>query len=269
MGLKHMANVCCPKELFVLKKHLHKKGSDIMNLSILVKRIKIDLGIYGLALPIENLDELIIDVIQDITLPVFSIYQPFEQTMYLDMNKLDKIEKTASYEAYLLPDFQERKLLSIKDVRYDDRSLSGMGYWGGTIPFLHNGITNQLILSNASNALIGTMLPKMNFQFIAPRTIYLYNCIASYSLIYDMLFEHDRSLMSIPPTAEESFFKLALLDTKASLYGLMKHYNNIQTAYGTIELKIDDWADASNERKQLLEDWDNVYNLDLGQITWS
>ena len=99
-----------------------------MNLSIVAKRIKLDLGIYGISLPIENLDDMIVNIIKDITRPVFSIYCPMPQTMYIDLRKLEKLEKTASYEAYLLPEFQGRKILDIKDIRYDDRSLTGMGY---------------------------------------------------------------------------------------------------------------------------------------------
>ena len=103
------------------------KGGEIMNLSVIAKRIKIDLGIYGITLPVENLDDMIVDVIKDITRPVFSIYSPMQQTTYLDMRRLKRLEKTATYESFLLPEFQERKILGIKDIRYDDRSLAGMG----------------------------------------------------------------------------------------------------------------------------------------------
>lgn len=237
-----------------------------MNLSIAAKRIKMKLGIYGIALPIDNLDELINDVIQDITLPVFSIYQPFEQTIYFDLNKFERIEKTASYESYLLPDFQERKLLSVKNVRYDDRSLSGMGYWGGTIPMLHQGLTHQLMLSNAAMNLVNLGLPALTWHFEPPRTIYFYNIIASHSLIFELNFEHDKSLQSIAPTAEESFFKLALLDVQDNLYSIIKHYTNIQTVYGNVELKIDDWAEAGAKREDLLKEWDDIYHIDAAQI---
>lgn len=244
-----------------------------MNLTILIKRIKLKIGIYGLALPIDNLDQLIIDIITDITLPVFSRYCPFEQIIPIDMNDLEKrnarLAKNASYEEYLLPDFQERKLLSIKDIYYDDRSLSGMGYWGGTTPMLHSGLTNQMMLANASVPLLAMSLPKMNFWFEAPRTVRIFNCIASHLLMFDMLFEHDKSLGSITPTSEESFFNLAILDVKENLYGLVKHYTTVRTVIGEIELKIDDWADAANERKDLLNQWDDTYHLDLGQMTWS
>lgn len=239
-----------------------------MNLSIIAKRIKIDLGIYGISLPIENLDDMIVDIITDITRPVFSIYCPMNQTTYLDLRRLKKIEKTASYESFLLPDFQGRKILDIKDIRYDDRSLTGVGYWGGTIPMLHEGLTTQLMLSNAAMNLVNLGLPRLTWDFQGPRTVYIYNCLASHSLIFEFMMEHDPSLMSIPATAEESFFKLALLDVKKSLYSIVKHYNNIETVYGNIDLKIDDWADADNQRNDLLNQWDDNYHLDRAQTTY-
>ena len=45
-----------------------------MNMNRIVRRIKRDIGIYGIALPIDNLDQLILDVLIDTTLPVFSQY---------------------------------------------------------------------------------------------------------------------------------------------------------------------------------------------------
>lgn len=239
-----------------------------MNLTTLVTRIKKKLGIYSISLPIENLDKMIIDTITEITIPVFSIYQPHKETVYFDLRNLQRVSKTATYEEFLLPEFQGRTLLSVDDIRYDDRSLTGMGYWGGTIPMLHEGLTNQLMLSNAAMNLVNTGLPRLSWEFNPPRTLFIFNCIASHSLIFDLKFQHDASLTSIPPTAEESFFNLALLDVEENLYPLVKHYNPIETAYGTIELKIDDWAEAASQRKDLLKEWDDSYHLDLEEIAW-
>lgn len=240
-----------------------------VNISKLVTRIKLKIGIYGVALPIENLDEIITDIIKDITLPVFSTYCPYEEKLYIDLDKLERLEHTSSYSSYLLPEFNQRKLLYIKDISYDDRCLSGIGYWGGDVPYLNGVLLQQTMISNAANNLLRMALPKLNFQFEPPRRVYIYNMIATNSLIFSLMFEHDKNLQTITPTQEESFYKLAVLDVKDNLYGLVKHYNQIQTAYGTIDLKIDDWQNADAERKDLLADWDERYQLDLGQITWS
>ena len=51
-----------------------------MNLSTVVTRIKLQLGLINIATPIENLDESIVQIIQDITVPVFSIYAPYKDS---------------------------------------------------------------------------------------------------------------------------------------------------------------------------------------------
>ena len=79
-----------------------------MNLSKLVTRIKMNIGIYGIALPIDNIDEMITEIVTDISLPVFSLYNPYEESIYMDVNKLERVEKTAQYSAYLLPEFTTR-----------------------------------------------------------------------------------------------------------------------------------------------------------------
>ena len=73
-----------------------------LNISKLITRIKMNIGIYGIALPIENLDQLITDIITDITLPVFSIYQSYEDQLYVNLKDLERVEKTSTYQTYLL-----------------------------------------------------------------------------------------------------------------------------------------------------------------------
>ena len=55
-----------------------------MNIDRIVRRIKRDIGIYGMALPIDNVDKLIGEILVDTTLPVFSMYQPAEEWYPLD-----------------------------------------------------------------------------------------------------------------------------------------------------------------------------------------
>lgn len=233
-----------------------------MNVTTVCTRIKLDLGIYGIALPIDNLDDFILMILQDITLPTFSIYNPFEQRLHVQLADLQKIQKTHIFESYLLPDFQERKLLEVRNVEYDDSSIFPGGYAINVFPYAGFSIAQDVMTGQASADLVSAMLPTLTFHFEYPRTLILYNCLSSYSLVLTLCFEHDKSFMSIPPTAEESFFKLAILDVKWGLYGLMKHHNNIQTSYANIEMKIDDWQNAVEERKSLLQDWDERYHLD-------
>ena len=84
----------------------------------------------------------------------------------------------------------------------------------------------------------------------------------SQKIIITYLQEHDSTLGSIPDSESESFYKLAVLDCKMGCYDYMKHYNELSTAHGSINLKIDDWANASQDRDALLDKWDDTFHLD-------
>lgn len=228
------------------------------------------LGIYTIALPFENPDEVIKDVIQNITLRTFSTYAPYYEKFRFNLKNLEKLEKNSNYETYLLPDiFSERELLFIRDVKYDDTTLAGIGYWGGGIPILRGNFLNQAMLSNASKPLVDKMIPKITFKYEHPRKVTLWNVFSSSNVVFELAFMQDKSLASITPTQEESFFQLALLDVKDMLYQTLKHYSDIQSAYGNINLKLDDWQSAAADRKALIDEWDNVYHIDVIPFTYA
>ena len=72
-----------------------------MNLSTLITRIKRKVGIYSIALPIDDLDSFIKDVINDTTLPVFSLYNPYVDRLHINLKNLKRIDKDTTYETFL------------------------------------------------------------------------------------------------------------------------------------------------------------------------
>lgn len=235
-----------------------------MNLSNIITRIKLKLGLMAIATPFENLDETITTIIKDITVPVFSVYYPVKESLTINMYDLELLEKTSVYEKYLLPDFSNRKLLYVFDVKYHDSSvLSGLGFYGDGYPLMNGNLINQMMLSNAGANLMNFMIPKMTFKYEAPRVLYIYNSYSSAKVVLDLGFEHDKSLASIPETCREEFLKLAMIDVKENLYPTMKQYTDINTAIGTINLKLDDWANAEDQRREIIEKWDDTYHLDF------
>ena len=74
-----------------------------------------------------------------------------------------------------------------------------------------------------------------------------------------LLVKHSASLATISPTKMEEFEKLALLDVKIFLYEGLKHFDQLETVYANIDLKINDWASADNEREALVEKYKDVY----------
>lgn len=239
-----------------------------MNLSNVVTRIKLKLGLINIATPIENLDETIVNILEEITLPVFSLYNPQKESIRIKTQDLELEEKTAEYEKYILPQFQNKKLLYVIDVKYDTVLLAGVGSYGA-IPIIQGNVIQQIGLSNVGANLMNMVIPKMTFKYVHPRRLYLYNVYAHTQIIIDMAFEHDKSLASIPETARESFMELAFLDIKENLYPTVKQYTELNTTLGNINLKLDEWANAESERKELIGRWDDLYHVDFFSIYYA
>lgn len=238
-----------------------------MNLSKMVTRIKLKLGIFNIATPIEDLDNVIVDILKDITLPVFSIYSPYKEEMIINTKHLQRVDYASNFDVFLLPDFSPRKLLSVEDVNYDDSFLTGLGYTGA-YPLMTANTIQNVMMANAAGSMMNQITPKMTFKFIAPRKLIMYDMFTSCTLRIKFAFEHDKSFASIPETASETFFNLALLDVMSNLYPTMKQYSNLSTVIGNIDLKIDDWADADSRRNDLLQQWDDSYLLDGESFYW-
>lgn len=236
-----------------------------MNMSSLLTRLKMDLGIYTFALPFDT-NTALEEVITVITLPVFSVYCPLKEKFQCNVKDLKELEHTDSYQTYLLPDWKYKQIIDVEDVEYDNSMMSGVGYAANAALFNNNSLLQQTMLGQAGINITRAMIPKLTFQYEHPRKLRIYNLYNSCRLVLSLLCQHHPSLASIPPTQEQSFYQLALLDSKIFLYNALKHYNEIETAYGRITLKIDDWSDAKSERDQLIEKWDDTFHLDRTTI---
>ena len=63
--------------------------------------------------------------------------------------------------------------------------------------------------------------------------------------------------------------ELATLDMKVFLYNTLKLYDGIPTAFGQINLKIDDYQSADGDRNTLLDNWRDKFHLDMDYSeTW-
>ena len=238
-----------------------------MNQSEFLFWVKLQLGLLNLASPIENLDKLILDIIKTFTLPQFSIYCPLREQISLDVQRLTRTEKGSNYATYILPEFKGREIIDIYKIDYLDNHISGIGYFGGGMPLMTGNVLHQSMMANASNRVLSTMIPRITFDFKKPRTIKIFNIYNSCDLVFDIGFQHN-FIESIPSTAFDSFKEFALLDIKRNLYPTLKHYNEVNSAYGNINLKIDDWANAESEFKELVEKWNGTYHLDIPNAYW-
>lgn len=238
-----------------------------MNISNLITRIKLKLGLNVITAPFD-VNQLIQDVIKIETLPVFSLYAPLRETFHCTINDLQQIDKGPNYVQVLIPEIRPNKIISVEDVEYDETTISNTSSYGYCYPYRFPNIWQTLVSANASMNLVRSMLPSVTFKYEHPRKLTLYNIYVSRQVAISIAMEHDDTLASIKPTTEESFYELALLDIKVNLYSNMKYYTELQSAYGTINLRIDDWSNAEAERKDLLNTWGDTYHLDGPQMIY-
>ena len=238
----------------------------MMNMSELITSIKMDLGIYGLALPFNNPEQVLVDVIKLKTIKFFSPFEPYILQVPLNLNNLNCLKNQYNESVYEIPNlFGDRRLLYVKKVNARNKLL-GNGYVN---PMFDDSIDiyDDLMMTQANANLLSVAAPPITFKYMKPNLLYLYNMATMYGEVdVEFAFEHADNLMTIPETSFASFYELASLDMKMFLYNTVKHYNDIQTAYGTISLKIDDWASAESDRKDLLNGWKDLYHLDTEQF---
>jgi hypothetical protein len=244
----------------------------MINISKLLSSIKLELGLMAMATPFDNLDELMREIIVIRTLPVFNEMYPYIVPLQIDTNNLTKVEKRTESTIYMLPDvFGDAEIMMITHMEpiYDndryshDYNTSLFSY--GVTPCVYG--YQELMLAQAQANMLSAAAKGATFQFIPPNMIEIYSGYAmgnTYRL--SVAISHAENLSTIPSTCYTSFLKLATLDVKVYLYNTLIHYDNLSTAYGQLSLNIDRWSGAEDDRRTLIEKWEQTYHLDLSNI---
>lgn len=237
-----------------------------MNAGELLTSIKMDLGIYGIALPFDDPDKTIMDTIKLRTIKTFSQFYPHIVKIDLNLKELENNKTTYQETVYKLPDaFGDRRIMYIRSVKPRNKLL-GSNYMNPVIHADFDMYSSMMMMQSEAN-LLSTIAPPFTFHFTSPNLLHLYNLTTlANEITVEFGLEHFDNLSSIKNTTWESFYELALLDVKRLMYNMMKHYNEIQTAHGTINMRIDDWSNAESERRDLIERWRAVYHLEADQF---
>lgn len=244
----------------------------LKNPSDLITSIKMDLGVYGLTLPNHDIDKIFRDVLQVKTLATFSTYYPYVMKAPINISSLEPIPPiTHYYSKFRLP--EKIGGCRIIGVRQVDPGNMEAPYGMAFAPEFQLGEAStyeSAMILHAMSHLNSALAPPLSHDFQTPNILTLYNTNVAYNtLTIHFELHHDENLSTIQNGLFEGFEKLYLLDMKRVLYGIIKPYTNLQTAVGSIDLKVDDWASAEDERKQLLEKWDQDYHLSDPYIIFS
>lgn len=214
----------------------------------LLGHIKTFMGHITRVIPIT--DDEIMEIVFQETLPVYSSYFPYFKYITVNVDR-DQTERPGVYRIVHEP---EMRLLGVTEILRDPIYSSGAPYY---MPYFNT--TNVFEAQAAADLNSMTTVPT-TFRFFPPNIIEVFpKYCYSYDFMAKCMFEHPRHLTTITPNMWIQFKKLALLDVKIAIYEMYVMLEGISTAFGNIDLKLDSFSNAKDERNTLIEEFEKRY----------
>ena len=231
--------------------------------------------------------KFMMEILEDETLPSLNVLFPRLFKTVLNVNKLIPLanEDHTGYIGYRVPlELTEGlKMMGIKAFYtgvdgYDTGRPVNGGYNGylGTSLWLSDMPNKYGRYSSANlyETVMGSMLTYADLQllgqiqeapiprFEAPNIIWINVAYASASTFFvTLLLENDKNLISLDENVFDAVRRLFILDIRKVIYNRFGVLSNIDTAIGNIDLKIDDWSGAEQERNELYEQYNSLSHL--------
>lgn len=233
----------------------------------LINKIERRLGTNVINLPKELAKEQWAYIIKEDTIPTFSRYLPNAIKVLIDTKKTDK--DGYSWVDTNLPD--SIKILGIRDIDWHAfgtinggaRTPAGFGIYdmfssqygldeiallqmnADISSFYNTTIYPEFKYPNKVRFLTAAGTAAINFQ---------YN-----SVPITLLIEHSPDLSTIAPTKMEIFENLATADVASFLYENLKYFDNLETVFANIDIKIDSLKDRADKREDYINELKDGY----------
>lgn len=235
------------------------------NMTSLLNKIERRLGTQQLNLPEHLQKDKWYDVIVEDTLDTFSRFFPDKIEYCLTpQNKKETVFNGIKKIYWLIDEsIQKRgKIIGVGDIRWHDWSTHFPGLlYGGVQSYdmMANGvdfetITDTQMMADHNSAFSNGIYVK----YTPPNKIELNIVIAAnfitenQSIPIDLFLKHDPSLQTIEPTKMETFEKLAIADVANFLYSNLKYFDQLETVYGTVDLKLDFLREKAEMRDEIV-----------------
>lgn len=230
--------------------------------------------------------QFMMDVLRDETLP--SLNRLFPRLFRTVLNTTDLIpvenDMKDGYVGYRVPLklTEGLKIMGIKSFHTGVGGYNNSGFYKGNNGYLGSAtwlsaypnrfgryssanLYESVIAANLTYAdlqLMGQIQEQPIPRFETPNILWINRTYASSSSFFVVfLLENDENLISIDDEVYDAVRKLFLLDLKKTIYNRFGMLSNIDTAIGNIDLKIDDWNGAEQERNDLFEQYDSLSHL--------
>lgn len=164
--------------------------------------------------------------------------------------------------------YQDRTIMAVSDVNivrphgYNDLYVPS-----GAIGSPVGAITAMASMQMAAS-MSRTMTHAITWDFRPPNILIMYNGWSGGNYEIELLMSHDISLSTIDPTCSSKFLQLCEYDLEEYVYNRLKRVQNLELGAGSIELKIDDWSDAGNRKRELLDDLADASAMDTMHVQY-
>lgn len=225
------------------------------NMTLLLNKIENRLGVDMLNLPDHLKKERWAEkVIIPDTLVTWSRYYPNEFKYRVTP------EHRMKNGWYLIDEaaFQDCKILGVKNLSWGDFNSNTFGSPYGIYDYMSAGydigdmvglIGQANINSLFNNGIYPTFEPPNRFRLES--TYGAEVKLTNFTVI--MLIEHSPNLTTISATQMETFEKLAQADIANFLYQKLKMYQDLQTVFATVNLRIEDLQEQANKREEVIQ----------------
>lgn len=225
-------------------------------------------------------NEYMMDVLQTITLPSLNELYPRLKRINIARDKLVRVDSSTKqmigYVGYRIPmeAVNGLKIHGIKSYNSGgscDPSIScGIGHQPSNYPNSYGRYSSANLYEAVTIAhiayldaqLLGSISEAPTPKFEPPNIIWI-NATYGNASVYDitLLTDNDINLISLPDHLFEGVKRLFILDLKTSIYDEYGILSNVDTPLGTIDLKIDDWASAEDQRRELYDSYDALSHI--------
>lgn len=244
-----------------------------MNISDCVNDIKTTLGLNTIALPFNEPIETVIQNILKTSIRTFSRFKPLVKECYIKRSDLkESYDGSGRLGIYVLPASMTttdvfEAYATVVDNSFLNTQTNSDAFSTG-VPFIGFGsyypqdMMNAVMTGAAINKYLGVTVVEPTSRWLGHNTFQLYNTPQDATLYIEVKCQHDLTGETIEESLVESFMKLATLDVERTLYNNLKNMNNVGSAFKEIQLKIDDWSGAQQQRDELVQQWTASFHLD-------
>lgn len=126
------------------------------------------------------------------------------------------------------------------------------------------GATLAAQVDYADRLMLGSISRGFRFYFFPPNIIAIRNYMGALNATF--VCKNDESGMSVDALAFEGVKRLFILDLKRSIWNRYGNFTEVDTPYGTLDLKISNWENAEQERNELFDKYESTAHFRRSSI---